>query len=531
MTPTKGSGVQALASEGWASASGRHKIAAQPEPATPIHDLTPTLGAFIRANTPSDEGIEQTNDADIGRTDIPSDSTSTSPATSNPPMRPDPNTSPLSLPFDQQLSKIQHLTFSYAQEVFTSASLPWSEQTRISCHLTDEDTGAYTNTALLISDQCPFGSKCARFDGDLKTSLAEHEELGGSLLQQLNLAMVFLNRHNPEGKVPEDAMREALVNAFLHRDYGYSGPTLINIFTSRMEFVSLGGLVDGLEVNDLLNGICQTRNSWLSDLFAALQLSRNYGTGIQRILEDYEESVASPQLRVGPSSVAMVLPTPVSPDEAWPDVSQQNQRNLPQADDLESERDRDPQADQQQSTASKRYAFPAIRPSQTNDPSQALAGMRVIGVAPLTTLILSRGIPDESPVPVDLSEETSSQPGEGPAAGKISETDSKPGEAMIETTRYQNRPDATEQDIVRNPDMEATSLLKDLTPLRSYPIKTLEEVTLHLFANSGVKLSRADIEHELKLNKNQTAYLLRSLTNQGKIAKHGKSRATSYSLS
>ena len=44
---------------------------------------------------------------------------------------------------------------------------------------------------------------------------------------------------------PEAALREALLNAVVHRDYDYSGSIIINIYDDRMEFISLGGLVKG----------------------------------------------------------------------------------------------------------------------------------------------------------------------------------------------------------------------------------------------------------------------------------------------
>ena len=87
----------------------------------------------------------------------------------------------------------------------------------------------FTNTALIISDQCPFTIKCATFDGDVKAPISERIELSGSMIRQLNDAMTFLNGHNrrDDGRqCPPDALREALVNAVLHRDYAFPGPTL-----------------------------------------------------------------------------------------------------------------------------------------------------------------------------------------------------------------------------------------------------------------------------------------------------------------
>lgn len=167
-----------------------------------------------------------------------------------------------------------------------------------------------------------------------------------------------------------------MVNALEHRDYTYSGPTLINIFDSRLEIVSLGGLTDGLEINDLLNGVCQPRTPRLAELFADLGLCENCGTGIQRIMDAYAQSAVSPQLRVGPTSVAMVLPIPVSAEAASSHRTDADASAAPSTTD--------------EAQHAKMYSFPTIQ-RMTDNAADALAGARIIGCAPLQTLILGSG--------------------------------------------------------------------------------------------------------------------------------------------
>lgn len=50
---------------------------------------------------------------------------------------------------------------------------------------------------------------------------------------------------------PEDAIRESLLNSIVHRDYSFSGSNLVNVYEDRIEFVSLGGLVSGLELESM----------------------------------------------------------------------------------------------------------------------------------------------------------------------------------------------------------------------------------------------------------------------------------------
>ena len=164
------------------------------------------------------------------------------------------------------------------------------------------------NAALLLSDQCPFSTTCVRFANDSKDTIIGKSVITGSLPRQIREAEAFLEADGTDTAWPPNAVHEALANALLHRDYLYSGPTIVNRFPSRIEIISLGGLVSGLRSDDLLNGICQSRNPELANAFALLGWSQNCGTGIQRIMDAYADASDYPQLRVGPGSVAVVLP-------------------------------------------------------------------------------------------------------------------------------------------------------------------------------------------------------------------------------
>ena len=176
---------------------------------------------------------------------------------------------------------------------------------RLSRHTSEADPA---DAALLLSDQCPFSTTCVRFADDSKDTIIGRSSFGGSLLRQISEAEAFLDADGTDAAWPPNAVREALTNAMIHRDYRYSGPTIVNLFRTRIEIISLGGLVPGLSSDDLLNGICQPRNPELADAFALLGWSQNCGVGIQRIMDAYADASDYPQLRVGPGSVAVVLP-------------------------------------------------------------------------------------------------------------------------------------------------------------------------------------------------------------------------------
>jgi ATP-dependent DNA helicase RecG len=97
-------------------------------------------------------------------------------------------------------------------------------------------------------------------------------------------------------------------NAVVHREYSASGSILIKMFSDRVEFISPGGLVSGIEIEDIMSGYSACRNSELAEVFYRLQLIEAYGTGIQKIFETYRTSLVQPKIEVTPNVFKMVLP-------------------------------------------------------------------------------------------------------------------------------------------------------------------------------------------------------------------------------
>ena len=67
-------------------------------------------------------------------------------------------------------------------------------------------------------------------------------------------------RRIDERDYPEVAIREALLNSLVHRGYSFLASTLISIYSDRIEFTTIGGLVSGVTVNDILLGLCGPMN-------------------------------------------------------------------------------------------------------------------------------------------------------------------------------------------------------------------------------------------------------------------------------
>lgn len=84
---------------------------------------------------------------------------------------------------------------------------------------------------------------------------------------------------------PEDAVREAILNAIAHKDYSIANAIEIYIFNNRMELKSPGALISTLTVKNLyeLEGAHESRNSLIAKVLRENNLMRELGEGMQRI--------------------------------------------------------------------------------------------------------------------------------------------------------------------------------------------------------------------------------------------------------
>lgn len=81
------------------------------------------------------------------------------------------------------------------------------------------------------------------------------------------------------------AFREALVNAFCHRDYSVLGRVLIQINDMGMTISNPGGFIEGISADNLLDAEPHGRNPVLADAMKRIGLAERTGRGIDRIYE------------------------------------------------------------------------------------------------------------------------------------------------------------------------------------------------------------------------------------------------------
>ena len=221
--------------------------------------------------------------------------------------------------FENMRSINQALIFEATKKEFEKRGVAFGQPQMQTLKIVSAD-GIYTNLGLLLSEQCPHTIKMAVFEGTNQNVFKDRREFSGSLMQQLNEVYDYIDFHNQiyatfqkllridTRDYPEVAVREALLNSLVHRDYSFRASTLISIYDDRIEFVSIGGLLPGLELDDLMMGVSVCRNPHLANVFYRLQLIEAYGTGMKKIMEVYADAPVQPKITATNNAFKIILP-------------------------------------------------------------------------------------------------------------------------------------------------------------------------------------------------------------------------------
>ena len=191
------------------------------------------------------------------------------------------------------------LRFQQLQIYYQSMGKTLNEQFARNLELLNED-GDYNYVAYLMNDINNISVRVARYAGTNQVDLVQNEEYGHEslikatqqVLDKLNLENRTFTKITYKQRLERRlwnpvALREAVINAFVHNDYTYEVAPKFEIFKDRLVITSCGGLPYGISQEEFFSGTSIPRNKELMRIFRDVELVEHLGSGIPRILQSY----------------------------------------------------------------------------------------------------------------------------------------------------------------------------------------------------------------------------------------------------
>ena len=164
---------------------------------------------------------------------------------------------------------------------------------------------------------------CLLARGTDKVHILDRKDFDGGIVADIEDALRFVERNTRtayriEGlrrenvpEYPANALREAITNAVMHRDWFMEGANVfVEVYTDHVEVVSPGGLPRGLSLADLGSKSVR-RNALIADLLHRIDFIEKAGTGIRRIRNDtHAQGCPEPEFEVNGFFTATFWPNP-----------------------------------------------------------------------------------------------------------------------------------------------------------------------------------------------------------------------------
>lgn len=194
----------------------------------------------------------------------------------------------------------------------------------------------YNRAAEILSDVNRYpGIDVVRFGESiniiLRRETLEHQSILTELDQAVKIFRDYYRYEEIKGmkrmtveQIPEDAYRETVANALIHRRWDMDSRIRIFMYDDRVEVYSPGGLPNTLSKEEYLRGqVSSLRNPIITNIFFRLHIVEALGTGVLRIQAAYEQSNRKPDFEITENSIKVTLPLVISDD-----VSEDEQKVL-----------------------------------------------------------------------------------------------------------------------------------------------------------------------------------------------------------
>ena len=159
---------------------------------------------------------------------------------------------------------------------------------------------------------------CALYEGTDKHQIIDMKEFNADILSnfenaleyirsKLNTNFIIKMERTNRLELPKEALREALINAIVHRDYFSNGHVQVDIYIDRVDISNPGGLVSGLARKDF-GKRSMPRNPLLMDLFLRIDKVEKVGSGIGRIRKAMTEYGLKAKFDINEGWFSVVFP-------------------------------------------------------------------------------------------------------------------------------------------------------------------------------------------------------------------------------
>jgi ATP-dependent DNA helicase RecG len=185
------------------------------------------------------------------------------------------------------------------RQYLNRAGLPWDNTINALKKLDLLHEENFVNSVRLFFTDRPTQLRCAVFATETSATVIDQHDFEGDILELIEEAEKYILKNTRMGMrldglvridVPEisrEALREAIINAFCHRDWRDPDYVQVAIYTDRVEIRNPGGLFDDLTLADLHRGnISRRRNPLIAELFRRIRLVESWGRGMPLILEN-----------------------------------------------------------------------------------------------------------------------------------------------------------------------------------------------------------------------------------------------------
>jgi ATP-dependent DNA helicase RecG len=207
---------------------------------------------------------------------------------------------------------------------------PTKKPTKVLDRLGLVQAGQFTNATLVLFGKNPAEwypqtrVRAARFRGNDRTEFIDNKVFEGSLFALAESLVSFVQSHTPVASsfdrnevqrrdrlaYPLPAIREAVVNALVHRDYSaFDGGTSVAVYDERVEFWNSGSLPDEMTVADLRTmHPSRPINPDIAQVCFLYGLMERWGIGTQKIIRAcMDNGLPEPEWKVDRNGVTLIL--------------------------------------------------------------------------------------------------------------------------------------------------------------------------------------------------------------------------------